>query len=265
MEPDPFDAFHFAGPAQQLGQLERIVQIAAVVGRILGDEADLFDALPRQLPDFVHDRFDRPAAELAAHHRNAAERAGVVAAFSDFHVSRIAGRGQPAGQTRLVIERRIADVDRLSPAERLVDNVVDAMEIARADDAVDFRHLFHQFPLVPLRQTAGDDQRLEPRRFLQFGQLQDGVHRFLFGRVDEPARVDDDDRCVFGLVDQRESAFVDQPGHDFGIDPVFLAAERDDVHFFRHGCVSPKRSSVVTPTSIIEGLQRVKKRPRFQR
>ena len=66
---------------------------------------------------------------------------------------------------------------------------------------------------------------------LVLDHLEDGVDRLLLGGVDEAAGVDDDDLGVFGALSQLGAVVVEKPHHDFGVDEVFGAAERDEADF----------------------------------
>ena len=60
------------------------------------------------------------------------------------------------------------------------------------------------------------------------GHLQDGVDRFLLGRVDEGAGVDDQHVGGFGIAGDARAGMVEQAHHDFAVDEVFGAAEADE-------------------------------------
>ena len=65
--------------------------------------------------------------------------------------------------------------------------------------------------------------------FLCSRHLEDRVDALLFGRVDERARVDDDDVGVLGRVDQRVAGGLDLAEHQLGVDLVLRTTERDEV------------------------------------
>ena len=60
------------------------------------------------------------------------------------------------------------------------------------------------------------------------GHLEDGVDRFLLGRVDEGAGVDDEDIGGFGVGGDARAGAVEQAHHDLAVDEVFGAAEADE-------------------------------------
>src|SRR4051812_26601266 len=67
-------------------------QIQAVIGSVLGNQIEFLDAIRNQLPRFLHDVALLPASMGAAHSRNDAKAAGMVASFGDLYVSEVPGR-----------------------------------------------------------------------------------------------------------------------------------------------------------------------------
>ena len=63
-------------------------------------------------------------------------------------------------------------------------------KIVNPDEQVDLREVFRQLRPVALHQAAGHHQALAGIALLDAGQLQDGVHRLLTGRLDEAAGID---------------------------------------------------------------------------
>ena len=85
---------------EQLGQREAVAAVAPVVREILRDEIDLARALRLEQLRLAHDLVERERAVLAAHERNRAERAAVIAPFADLevaHVRQVAGEEAHAG------------------------------------------------------------------------------------------------------------------------------------------------------------------------
>ncbi len=78
--------------AQQLRQRAALTAVDAVERGVLRDQQQLLHALRGELVGFLDDRVDRPAAVVAAHLGDDAERALVVAAFGNLHVRVVAGR-----------------------------------------------------------------------------------------------------------------------------------------------------------------------------
>lgn len=58
--------------------------------------------------------------------------------------------------------------------------------------------------------------------------LENVPDRFLLGRVDERARVHDDDIGLFRFGNDRHAGFMQVADHDLAIDEIFRAAERDE-------------------------------------
>ena len=72
---------------EQLGQREAVAPVAAVVREILRDEVHLARALRLEQLRFAHDLVERERAMLAAHERDRAERAAVVAPLAHLQVA----------------------------------------------------------------------------------------------------------------------------------------------------------------------------------
>jgi len=64
--------------AQQLGQPHLAVQVHAIIGRVLGDDDQLADAVAGQLAGLADDLLDRLGDVLAAHAGDGAEAADAV-------------------------------------------------------------------------------------------------------------------------------------------------------------------------------------------
>ena len=77
-------------PARRIDRLARpgllLPQIHAVVGRVLADEIDLLHALRDQRAHFRQHGSRRAAAMPAAHLRDDAEAAGMIAALRDLEI-----------------------------------------------------------------------------------------------------------------------------------------------------------------------------------
>ena len=104
----------------------------------------------------------------------------------------------------------------------------DVFEFAGADDGVDLGDVFLDFVAIALDEASGDDELLGFAMRLMAGHLEDGVDRFLLGRVDEGAGVDDQDVGGFGVAGDARAGVVEQAHHDFAVDEVFGAAEADE-------------------------------------
>jgi hypothetical protein len=97
-----------------------------------------------------------------------------------------------------------------------------------AHEGIDFRHELGQVVAKPLRQAAGDDERLTAVVGLaDLGGFENGIHALFLRRVDEGAGVDDDGVGGGGVVGDLDAALKERAEHNLGIDQVFGAAERD--------------------------------------
>src|SRR2546430_2019052 len=74
---------------EKLGQLHAVAQIASVMREILRDEIQLAGSLHLEELCFTNKLAEREGAVLAAHERNGAECAAVIAPFADLHVAHV--------------------------------------------------------------------------------------------------------------------------------------------------------------------------------
>src|SRR2546427_12152633 len=147
--------------------------------QVLRDEVDLFCTLRLELLRFAHEPGERLGAMLAAHQRDGAEGAGVVAAFRNLQISymRLVAEELPDSG---MLGDRIGDQ---TPLGKLWDQMV---ELGEPEKEVDLGNLLLQFLLVSLNETPDGHDRLHAA-FLQLGGLEHRIDRLLFGCVDEAA------------------------------------------------------------------------------
>ena len=104
----------------------------------------------------------------------------------------------------------------------------DLLAAEHADDLIDFGHLFEQDVALPLGHAAGDDHRPDLARLLQCEHLADDGERFLPGRLDEAAGVDDDHVGPVGVRLKGVAVLGELAEHPLGIDGVLRAAQRNE-------------------------------------
>ena len=138
-QPNPVEAFDLLQLAEQLGQPRLAVQVHAVVGRVLGDDDQLADAVGRQLAGFGDDFFDRLGGVLAAHLGDRAERAEPVAAFGDLQEGEVPRRDPQPGRVGQRLRRRRVEDGPLfvEPADQPVGDLGDLLAAEDADQVVD--------------------------------------------------------------------------------------------------------------------------------
>ena len=111
---------------------------------------------------------------------------------------------------------------------RALNGADDLRHFAGAEHRVDLRNLRLQLVAIALAEAAGHDQPLAGAGLLELRELENGVDRFLFRRIDERAGIDDED-VGFGRVRrQRVAALLREPHHHLGVDEVLRTAERDE-------------------------------------
>ncbi len=200
-----------------------VVQILAVARRVLGDQAELADALrPRARRASFDQARDRPAAEASAPERNRAEGARVVAAFGDLEVG-IAARRQHA--RRGVIEDHVGGRRRRRRAAE-IDDRLDLEQRVERDEAVDLGNVARQLLAEAVHHAAGDQELADPLALAR-RHLEDGVDRLALGLVDEGAGVDDHRLGALHVGGDRVPAAGQLAEQDLAVDAVLGAAETD--------------------------------------
>ncbi|CAN0621223.1 protein of unknown function [Burkholderia multivorans] len=195
-----------------------VLDVDAVRARVLRDHEQFLDAGLEQVLRLQHHFGDRTGHEIAAHRRDDAERAAVIAAFGYLQVRVMARRELDAGGRHEIDERivRLRQV-RMDGLHHFADRV-------RAGDGEHLRmHFLDEAAAARalLRAEAAGDDHLAV--FVQ--RLADRVEAFLHRFVDEAAGVDDDEiGAVIGAGDL--VALRAQLGDDLlGVDERFRAPE----------------------------------------
>ena len=243
VQPHP-DA-EFGQRSRQIGhaRLERtsapeagaVFDVHAVGARVLRDDEELLDSRLDQVLGFLHHLADGPAHEVAAHRRDDAEGASMVAPFGDLDV-------------RVVSRRELDALRRNEVGERIV-RFGQVRVHSRHDFVGGMRAGHRQHLRVRLlddvalgAETAGDDHlAILGQRFA------DRVERLLDRGIDETAGVDDDE---VGIVVARgdDISLCAQLGEDaFGVDERFGTAERDETYFGRKRRHEPRCPEALKP------------------
>ena len=213
--------------------------VRSVAGGILRDQDMLAHAPGSQGPDFSEDIRFLPAAVRTADQRDRAEGVAVGAALSDPYIGGITGGGEHAVVLKIA-EVILAAADAVS-AQYLVQRVRQGGILVDAEEQIDLRQFLQQGLFIPLGQAAGDHQCAAAAGFFIFAHLDDGVDRFFPGGLNKPAGVDHQD-IRLGRVRREDIAPVLQQAQcDFGIHPVFVAAEGNHTDFIRHAGSAPSR------------------------
>ena len=151
---------------EQLGQREAVAAIAPIVREILRDEIHLARALRLEQLRLAHHLVERERAMLAAHERNRAERAAVVAPFAHLEVAdvrRVAGEEPHAGMDR----RHVVDqAARLELGQQ-------AVHLGGAEKQIDLGQRLLELALVALHHAPHRDDRLADAVVLHAARFDD--------------------------------------------------------------------------------------------
>ncbi len=215
--------------AERLGQIEQarldrapapeagaVLDVHPVGRGVLRDHQDLLDAGVGERLGLAHDLVDRPADQVAAHRRDDAEAAAVVAAFGDLEVG-VVLRREPDALRRHEVGEGVVRLGQVA-----MHRVHDLLGGVRAGDR---EHLGvrGEDHVVLGAEAAGDDH------LAVLGErLADRVERLLDRGVDEAAGIDDDQVGVVVAARDRV-ALGAQPGQDvLGVDGRLGAAEGNE-------------------------------------
>jgi hypothetical protein len=214
-------------------------QVLAVAGGVLGDQADLGDALAGQPGDLVEDLGRPPGPEPAPERGDGAERAVPVAPLGQLDQSHRPPRRRPGRERRPVRGREHHrqgppphrdQGGSPPPTRRAAQQLREPAVVGERDDGVRLRELDPQLLGVPLGQAAGDQDRPRPPLLLEGGRVQDRLDRLALGRLHERTGVDDHGVGLLGVVHHLVAAGRQQPGRVLGVDLVAPASQGDDRH-----------------------------------
>ncbi len=189
-ETHPQQVFDLRQSLKQLRQAVAQAQIFAVRSRVLSNQSNLACARGREILRFAHDGFKSSAAERAAQLRNDAERAGMIAALGDLDVRGVARRGDHARRQVVIEKRRRRSGQHTQVAIHGFEN---SLHFAGPHDGIHFRNLFENLIAKSLDKASGDDELARRAKFLVLGHLQNRVDGLFLRRLDEAARIDDED------------------------------------------------------------------------
>ena len=184
---------------------------------------------------FLDDRLNRPAAIMAAHFRDDAEGALIVAALGNLHVGVVPGRHALARRVRIVdVGRQVHAEDRLfveghrdggAGGARLPGHEArEAFDLSSSVDRVDLRNLLLQLIAIALGHAAGDDQLAAGNLLFELGHLQNGVDRFLLGAIDKGAGVHDLHVGLRRVGGNLVPVLLGHAEHDLGVDEILGTA-----------------------------------------
>ena len=207
-------------------------QIEAVVGRFLRYQVQLLHPVGDELPRLLHDIRLTPAAMRAAHSRDDAKAARMIAPLGNLYIRKMIRRQAQTGrlERRDVIRPRVDVNQRLTRlfsggfgrvaarffrhlakprsaiADRLPHDVADLLDLVDAHERIHLRHQLGQLLPITLGQTTGDDQRLAAVGMLpKLRRLENRIDAFLLRSVDERTGVDNERIGVFVFVGDLEA------------------------------------------------------------
>ena len=215
-------------------------EIHSVVSRILADQVNLPNTFGDERPNFGKNRFGRAAAMFAAHLRNDAKTARVVAAFGDLEKY---GMSRSEAKTRGIViwnvsRTRTRKGELISGfgtllVEQTLHDFAEFRDLVQADERIYFGDRLPQLVSESLRHATAYDQLLI-RALVQSAPLvgfENGFDRFFLRRIDKRAGIDHENVGFVGLGRNLHPALQDASEHDFRVDQIFRATETDHSDF----------------------------------
>ena len=237
-EPKAPQSVDRANLAQQLSkQWAALREVAAIGVHVLAEQRHLGDTL-RDKRLHLRDQFVERAADLlAAHRRDNAERAGVVAADLDRHprcVRHVATDGQGRRKRLGLLE----NLSNRSVLGRFAQQFGGPVHIVGAEHRVDERRLLLNEVAVLLGETAGD--RDLHAGLARFGRLQvaERAVEAVVGVLADAARVEHDNVGVGLRIRRHQPVGLEQTRNAFRVVLVHLTPE--GAHEIRTLCHQPR-------------------------
>ena len=145
-------------------------------------------------------------AQIALRRRNAVGSILWVPA-SDF-------LARPRVATAIALPRMLNGEGKAGAAGCNARRFENRFQLAGADHRVHFRNVLADLVAVALHQAARNDQLGGTAFGLVTRHFENGVDRLLLGRIDEAARIDDQDLGVFRPRSQARAGAIQQAHHD---------------------------------------------------
>ena len=174
-ETDPMQVFDLREAFEERGQAVAQAEIFAIKSCVLADQGDFAHARGREIFRFAHDGFESAAAEFSAKLRDHAESTGMIAAFVNFDIGRVAGRRENARREVVIeIRRKFGGACGCVGirAETAFAHFENFLDFAGADHGVHFGNLLADFVAIAFDHASGDDQFLCAAEFLVFGHFE---------------------------------------------------------------------------------------------
>src|SRR5512138_1394676 len=149
--PDPRNRRFGDKRFKKLGKSHAVADVATVVCKILRDEVDFARSLELEELRLAHYFVTRERAVFAAHQRNCAERAPVIATFADLEITDVREVAGVNANARMECFRGRADYAPLCQFLR------EASGFGRAEKEIHFGECVGELGLVPLDHAPDTD------------------------------------------------------------------------------------------------------------
>ena len=176
------------------------VKILSVNGSFLGHHDQLPDSLGSQILCLGHQLFHRNTPVFSPELGNDTISTAFIAAFCDLQIIIMSPGGDHPFAFCLGEPVNALEVQIFFPFKHFIQSLGQFIPAAGSQNCVNLRDLFCDLLLVPLCQTACDQQGFQFSSLFILGHFQDTVDAFLFCIMDKSAGIDNDHICFLFLI-----------------------------------------------------------------
>ena len=219
VQANPLHTVDFGDFPNQIGDSVASVEVKTIVGQLLRNQLQLLHAHRHQFSHFGQDFSLRATLVPPRNDGNGAVSAVAVAAFADFQVGIVRGRGNrafPDAGRNLLFSQFAKQI-----------HVVELPEIA-----VHLWNFPFQIAFVALREASHHVESLDFSLVLGLGKFQNGVDALFLGIGNEAAGVDDDDFALRTrrIVDTREAVGLELLLQEFAVNKILGTPHRHNIN-----------------------------------
>ncbi len=202
----------------------------AIGSRILPNQCDFARAGRCQILRFAQDGFEAPAPERPAKLRDDAKTAWMIASFRDLDVGGMPRCGDDTRRQFVVEKSRRRGRWH---AQLPLDGFEDPLDFTRSDHCIHFRYLLQDVIPKALDEASSDNQLFHRSKLLVLCHLQNRLDGLLLRRLDEAARIDDQDVRLIRPRSDLIAAPRENAHHHLAVHEVFGTTQADESDF-RH-------------------------------
>ena len=155
----------------------------------------------------------------------------MVTAFRNLDICGIV-RGCPQARCLSIVDCVVLPCDKkTAPLKRLLDHFHDTAPRPRPDNSIRLRDLVEKLLPISLSETPRHNKTAAAPRLLVVCHPKHRRDRFLFRRLNECTRVDDQDIRLRWLIGDIDAMFTHDAEHNLSIDQILCTAKADKTCF----------------------------------